>query len=32
VPAFEPTFGHGTTDIDATALMFDFFLGSPPAD
>ena len=24
-PAFEKTFGHGTTDIDATALMFAFF-------
>jgi len=24
-PAFESQFGHGTTDIDATALMFDFF-------
>jgi len=24
-PAFEPTFGHGTTDIDATSLMFAFF-------
>jgi polyhydroxybutyrate depolymerase len=26
VPAFEATFGHGTTDIDASSLMFDFFL------
>lgn len=24
-PAFEQTFGHGTTDIDATNLMFSFF-------
>ncbi len=24
-PAFEKAFGHGTTDIDATALMFAFF-------
>jgi hypothetical protein len=24
-PAFERTFGHGTTDIDATSLMFAFF-------
>jgi polyhydroxybutyrate depolymerase len=26
-PAFEASFGHGTTDIDATALMFAFFFG-----
>jgi len=25
VPGFEAQFGHTTTDIDATALMFDFF-------
>jgi poly(3-hydroxybutyrate) depolymerase len=25
VPAFEDMFGRATTDIDATALMFDFF-------
>jgi polyhydroxybutyrate depolymerase len=25
-PAFEAAFGHCTTDIDATALMFSFFL------
>jgi polyhydroxybutyrate depolymerase len=24
-PAFERMFGHGTTDIDATSLMFAFF-------
>lgn len=24
-PAFEKTFGHGTTDIDATSLLFSFF-------
>jgi len=24
-PAFENTFGHTTTDIDATALIFAFF-------
>jgi polyhydroxybutyrate depolymerase len=24
-PAFEASFGHGTTDIDATSLMFAFF-------
>jgi polyhydroxybutyrate depolymerase len=31
MPGFEDMFGHTTTDIDATALMFDFFLGPPPA-
>jgi hypothetical protein len=25
VPAFDATFGPGTTDIDATVLMFDLF-------
>jgi polyhydroxybutyrate depolymerase len=25
VPSFEPTFGHGTTEIDASALIFQFF-------
>jgi polyhydroxybutyrate depolymerase len=25
VPAFEPTFGPGTTEIDASTLIFDFF-------
>jgi len=25
VPAFEKQFGHGTTEIDATKLIFDFF-------
>jgi polyhydroxybutyrate depolymerase len=29
VPGFEDQFGHTTTDIDATALMFEFFLGPP---
>jgi polyhydroxybutyrate depolymerase len=29
VPGFEDQFGHTTTDIDATALMFDFFLNPP---
>jgi polyhydroxybutyrate depolymerase len=29
VPGFESTFGATTTDIDATALMFEFFLGPP---
>ncbi len=29
VPGFEEMFGHTTTDIDATALMFEFFLGPP---
>ena len=24
-PAFEASFGHGTSDIDATTLLFDFF-------
>jgi polyhydroxybutyrate depolymerase len=24
-PAFEASFGHGTTEIDATALLFEFF-------
>jgi polyhydroxybutyrate depolymerase len=28
-PAFEAQFGHMTTDIDATELMFEFFLGPP---
>lgn len=27
VPGFETTFGHVTTDIDATELLFEFFLG-----
>jgi polyhydroxybutyrate depolymerase len=27
VAAFESTFGRGTTEIDASDLMFDFFLG-----
>jgi polyhydroxybutyrate depolymerase len=26
-PSFDKTFGHGTTDIDATSLLFAFFLG-----
>ena len=26
-PAFEAQFGHDTTDVDATALMFAFFFG-----
>ena len=26
-PSFEATFGHGTTDIDATSLIFAFFFG-----
>jgi polyhydroxybutyrate depolymerase len=26
-PAFEAQFGHGTTDVDATALIFAFFFG-----
>lgn len=26
-PAFEAQFGHGTSDIDATTLLFEFFLG-----
>jgi polyhydroxybutyrate depolymerase len=29
MPGFEATFGHTTTDIDATDLMFEFFLGPP---
>jgi polyvinyl alcohol dehydrogenase (cytochrome) len=29
MPGFEETFGYTTTDIDATALMFEFFLGAP---
>ena len=29
VPAFEKTFGPGTTEIDATALMWAFFFGRP---
>jgi polyhydroxybutyrate depolymerase len=36
VPGFEDAFGHTTLDIDATDLMFEFFLGppatSPPTD
>ena len=24
-PAFEASFGHGTTEIDATSLLFAFF-------
>jgi polyhydroxybutyrate depolymerase len=31
VPGFEATFGHGTTDIDASTLIFDFFFGQTPA-
>lgn len=30
VPQFEQQFGHGTTEIDASALMFSFFF-DPPA-
>jgi poly(3-hydroxybutyrate) depolymerase len=30
VPAFEAQFGHGTTDIDASALIFAFFFAQPP--
>lgn len=29
VPEFEAQFGPGTTDIQATDLMFEFFLGEP---
>jgi polyhydroxybutyrate depolymerase len=29
MPEFEEQFGPGTTDIDATALMFELFLGPP---
>jgi polyhydroxybutyrate depolymerase len=29
VPGFENSFGLTTTDIDATRLMFEFFLGAP---
>jgi polyhydroxybutyrate depolymerase len=29
VPGFEQMLGHTTTDIDATALMFELFLGPP---
>jgi poly(3-hydroxybutyrate) depolymerase len=29
VPQFEAQFGHATTDIDATTLLFEFFLGPP---
>ncbi len=29
VQGFEDQFGYTTTDIDATALMFEFFLGPP---
>ena len=28
VPGFEDLLGHATTDIDATSLLFEFFLGS----
>lgn len=28
VPGFENMFGHTTTDVDATTLMFDFFFGA----
>ena len=28
-PAFEAQFGHTTTDIDATALLFQFFFDNP---
>jgi polyhydroxybutyrate depolymerase len=30
VPGFEKVFGHVTTDIDASALIFDFFLTDEP--
>lgn len=30
VPEFEDSFGPATTDIDASTLIFDFFLGEPP--
>jgi polyhydroxybutyrate depolymerase len=29
VPQFEAAYGHGTTEIDATASMLEFFLGAP---
>ena len=29
VPGFESSFGHTTTEIDATKLMFQFFFGAP---
>ena len=29
VPQFEQSFGHGTTEIDATDLMFKFFFDAP---
>jgi polyhydroxybutyrate depolymerase len=29
VPQFEPVFGHATTDIDATALISEFFFAHP---
>jgi polyhydroxybutyrate depolymerase len=31
VPQFEAQFGHGTTEIDASSLIFDFFLGASGA-
>jgi polyhydroxybutyrate depolymerase len=31
VPAFESTFGHGTTEIDASALIFEFLFAHPSA-
>jgi polyhydroxybutyrate depolymerase len=29
VPSFEATFGHGTTEVDASALIFQFFFAQP---
>jgi hypothetical protein len=29
VPAFEQSFGKATTEIDASTLIFKFFLGAP---
>ena len=31
VPQFEKSFGHGTTDIDASALIFSFFFDLHPS-
>jgi polyhydroxybutyrate depolymerase len=31
VPQFEASFGHATTEIDASTLIFDFFLGAEAA-
>jgi poly(3-hydroxybutyrate) depolymerase len=28
-PGFEDAFGHGTVDVDASALLFEMFLGPP---